>query len=79
MGQLDNLWFDFDVFEKLMDKTISWSGNFRQLQSLAKRSAYNILQDKENKEPLKAIKNGKEDSFVHISFNHIKDVMKEFF
>jgi len=75
----ENLWFDFDIFEELMDETISWSGNFRQLQSVARRTAYSVLQDEKNKRALKDIKTGGKDSFIHISLNHIKEIMKEFF
>lgn len=32
-----DLWFDLDVFETLMDPRIAWEGNFRQLQSIAKK------------------------------------------
>ena len=75
----DNLWFDFDIFEELMDRLIPWSGNFRQLQSLAKRAAYEILQDKDNQDALDDIRNGDQNRFIHISMKHVRDVMKEFF
>ena len=75
----DNLWFDFDVFEELMDRTISWSGNFRQLQSLAIRTAYNVLQDEDNKKAFRNIESKETNSFIHISLKHIREVMKEFF
>lgn len=75
----DNLWFDFDVFEELMDRTISWSGNFRQLQSLAKRTAYNVLQDEDNKKAFRNIKSKETNSYIRISLKHIREVMKEFF
>ena len=75
----DNLWFDFDIFEELMDRVISWSGNVRQLQSLAKRTTYEILQDKDNQDALDDIRNGDKNRFVHISMKHVRDVMKEFF
>lgn len=32
-----DIWFDLDVFEALMDQRINWEGNFRQLQSIAKK------------------------------------------
>lgn len=75
----DSLWFDFDIFEELMDRVISWSGNFRQLQSLAKRAAYEVLQDKDNQDAHRAIKDGDTNRFIHISMKHVRDVMKEFF
>ena len=75
----DSLWFDFDIFEELMDRVIPWSGNFRQLQSLAKRAAYEVLQDKDNQDAHRAIKDGDTNRFIHISMKHVRDVMKEFF
>jgi hypothetical protein len=33
----NELWIDIDVFEILMSPHISWTGNFRQLQSIAKK------------------------------------------
>ena len=75
----DNLWFDFDIFDELMDRAIPWSGNFRQLQSLAKRAAYEILQDKDNQDAHRSIKDGDTNRFIHISMKHVRNVMKEFF
>jgi hypothetical protein len=75
----DNIWFDFDVFEELMNKSISWTGNFRQLQSLAKRVSSNVLQDQENKKQIDKILEGDKDSYIHISLDHLRDVLQEFF
>ena len=62
----DYLWFDFDVFERLMDNTLSWSGNFRELQAIVKKTAYYALMDKENRKTYRAIQEGKkpEKSFM---------------
>ncbi len=71
-----NLWIDFDVFEELMKETIHWKGNFRQLQSVAKRTAQFALSDLENQEVLN------ERTFVkpfRVSLKHIEKVLEEFF
>lgn len=80
-----NLWVDFDVFEELMKETISWSGNFRELQSVAKRTAQYALSDKNNRKVMERIKNNgakndDDDSKpFRVSYENIERVMQEFF
>lgn len=74
----DNLWFDFDIFEALMSEIYSWSGNFRELQSAAKKTANRALLNSDNREVLKKVKEGeKTNKFFIISIEHIDEVLKE--
>lgn len=70
-----NLWIDFDVFEQLMKETIPWSGNFRELQSVAKRTAQFALSDLENQ---KVIRKGTFKKPFRVLYKHIEEVVKEF-
>lgn len=40
---------DIEVYDILMDKTLSWPGNFRQLQAIAKETIREANNDKKNK------------------------------
>lgn len=71
-----NLWIDFDVFEQLMKETIPWGGNFRELQSVAKRIAQFALSDPENQ---RVIKEGTFEKPFKVLYKHIEGVVKEFF
>lgn len=71
-----NLWIDFDVFDVLMKDTISWSGNFRELQSVSKRVAQFALLDPDNQNKLKR---GNFNEPFRISYKHIEKVVNEFF
>ena len=71
-----NLWIDFDVFDVLMKDTISWSGNFRELQSVSKRVAQFALLDPDNQEKLKKVDFNEP---FRISYKHIEKVVNEFF
>ncbi len=81
--KLKNIWIDFDVFEALMRDTIPWNGNFRELQSVAKRTAQFALSDPENKKVLHEIENPSGKPKLEMPFRvlckHIEDVVKEFF
>lgn len=71
-----NLWIDFDVFDVLMKDTISWSGNFRELQSVSKRVAQFALADRDNQ---KKLKKADFNEPFRISYKHIEKVVNEFF
>jgi hypothetical protein len=73
----DQMWFDFDVFEELMDKVYSWSGNFRELETAAKKTAYEVLLDPHNKTTIENLR--REEKAVDpilICYRHIEEVTK---
>jgi hypothetical protein len=73
-----NLWFDFGIFEELMRETYLWTGNFRELQSIAKKTANNALLDGENIEVLKKLKSGETvKEFFTVDMKHIKETLEE--
>lgn len=75
-----DLWIDIDVFETLTDPRITWPGNFRQLQSIAKKTVSVARIDrKDNQQVLKEIREGKRPAGVfRISVKHILKVLKEY-
>jgi hypothetical protein len=75
-----DLWIDIDVFETLIDRRITWPGNFRQLQSIAKKTvSIARIKRKENQQVLKKIRKKKQPEGVfRISAEHILQVLKEY-
>lgn len=74
-----NLWFDVNVFEVLTDKSYSWSGNFRQLESIAKRTVINVINDKGNIAVIEKLKKDEKvsiDKPIQVLYKHIEDVIK---
>ena len=75
-----DLWIDIDVFELLIDPKILWPGNFRQLQSIAKKAvSIARLERRENQWVLEEIRQGERPQNVfRISVKHIRKVLKEY-
>ena len=75
-----DLWIDIDVFETLTDQRISWPGNFRQLQSVAKKTvSIARIERKKNQQVLKEIRERRQPTDVfRISAEHILKVLKEY-
>ncbi|MBA7615692.1 hypothetical protein ES703_22977 [subsurface metagenome] len=73
-----DLWIDPDVFETLMDPRIAWEGNFRQLQSIAKKVV--MKSENENREALNKIEGGGEEAktaFYRINADMVEKVLQE--
>jgi hypothetical protein len=75
-----DLWIDIDVFETLIDTKITWPGNFRQLQSIAKKTvSIARIERRENQLVLKEVRAGGQPTDVfRISAEHILKVLKEY-
>lgn len=69
-----DLWIDINTYEELMDSRINWDGNFRQLQSIAKKVVVEAKKEKNNQEFLK---NKMEIDFFRITKNHLTNVLKK--
>ncbi len=69
------LWIDYDVFDELMNDSIPWNGNFRELQSMTKRIGQKAAVDPINSD-IYSIVNTK-NKFYRISRNHVKAALDE--
>jgi len=73
-----DLWIDIDVFETLMDTRIAWEGNFRQLQSIAKKVVMQAESDnRDNLDKIIKGKNGAQSAFYRIKTDTVEKILEE--
>ncbi|MCK5128167.1 MAG: sigma 54-interacting transcriptional regulator, partial [candidate division Zixibacteria bacterium] len=73
-----DIWIDIDAYETLMDTRIAWEGNFRQLQSIAKKVV--LRAENKNRASLDDILAGGENAkkvFYRIEAEMVETVLKE--